>query len=240
VLDQNKDAYFVAANNFTQLHLYRGDDLSNAGEATIVLQSLIDVPNYAVPPSAPQPGTTDRLDTLDRRFVNASTQFADSLWNVHTINLAGFAAPKFYQIDTEGVGVNTLKQSGFFFESGTSHDFNASIAANTLNEAFVTWSSTDATNANVFFRHQARVRVSGRQPVDPLGVISPGSSLRTSPAFYNPSTSVVERWGDYSAVSLDPTAVVGCAANRRAWINNETIINAANWGSRIARIGFCP
>src|SRR4029453_18647172 len=41
VLDQNKDAYFVAANNFTQLHLYRCDDLSNAGEATIVLQSLI-------------------------------------------------------------------------------------------------------------------------------------------------------------------------------------------------------
>jgi hypothetical protein len=34
--------------------------------------------------------------------------------------------------------------------------------------------------------------------------------------------------------------VVGCAANRRAWINNETIINATNWGSRIARIGFCP
>jgi hypothetical protein len=240
VQDQNKNAYFVAANNFTHLHLYRGENMSNAGQATLVLQALLNVPDYAVPPAAPQVGTADRLDTLDRRFVYASAQYGDSLWNVHTINLGGFAAPKFYQIDTEGVGANTLKQSGFFFESNTSHDFNASIAANTGNEAFVTWSSTDVANPNVLLRHQARVRISGRQPVQPLGVITAGSALFTSPTFYNPSISAVERWGDYSAVSLDPTAVVGCASNRRAWIVNERIINATNWGTRIARIGFCP
>jgi hypothetical protein len=240
VLDQNKDAYFVAANNFTSLHLYRGENMSNAGEATMTLQALVDVPDYAVPPSAPQPSTAEKLDTLDRRFVNASTQYGDSLWNVHTINRAGFATPRFYQIDTEGPGANTLKQSGFFFESGTSHDFNATIAANTLNEAFVTWNSTDATNPLVSLRHQARVRISGRQGADPLGVIPAGTALFTSPASYNPSTATVERWGDYSVVSPDPTAVVGCAANRRAWVVNERIIDAATWGTRIARIGFCP
>jgi len=241
VFDQNKDAYLVAASNLTHLHLYRGENLSNAAEATLVLQALVDVPDYALPPNAPQPGTTNLLDTLDGRFVNASTQVGDSLWNVHTINLGGFAAPKFYQIDTEGVGVNTIKQQGFFFESSTSHDFNASIAANAFGEVFVTWSSTDVANTNVGLQHNARVRISGRQPADPLGAIPAGTSLFTSPIFYNPSGEgfFVERWGDYSAVSLDPSPAAGCAANRRAWIVNETISNTTTWGTRIARIGFC-
>jgi hypothetical protein len=244
VFDQNKDAYFVAANNFTHLHLYRGENLSNANEATLVLQAAINVPDYAVPPSAPQLGTTEKLDTSDRRFINASTQVSDSLWNVHTIKLLSFAAPKFYQIDTEGAGINTLKQSGFFFEGGTSHDFNASIAANASGEAFVTWNSTDVANATIANRHNARIRISGRQPADALGVISAGSPVFTSGFALtgNPSRQAgIQRWGDYSAVSLDPSPGAGanCTANRRAWIINEKINAATLWGSRIARIGFC-
>ena len=247
VFDQNKDAYFVAANNLTHLHLYRGENLSNAFEASLVLQAAIDVPDYAVPPDAPQLGTTQLLDTLDRRFVNASTQVSDSLWNVHTINAGGFATPKFYQIDTEGAGINTLKQSGFFFENGpSSHDFNASIAVNASGEAFVTWNTTDVANSTVASRHNARIRISGRQPADALGVIPAGSSVFTSSAL-NPltgntsSTAGIQRWGDYSAVSLDPSpgTTAGCGANRRAWIINEKVNAAATWGSRIARIGFC-
>lgn len=244
VLDQNKDAYFVAANNNTHLHLYRGENLSNAGEATLVLQALVDVPDYGVPPDAPQLGTSQLLDTLDRRFVNNSTQVGDSLWNVHTINSGGRARPKFYEIDTEGVGANTVKQQGFFFESAISHDFNASIAANALGEAFVTWNSTDTTNLRFERRHNARIRFSGRQPADALGFIGAGSVLFTSSTALtgNPSsTSGVQRWGDYSAVSLDPSpgTTTGCTANRRAWIVNEKIDSTTEWGSRIGRIGFC-
>ena len=244
VLDQNKDAYFVAANNLTHLHLYRGENLSNAFEATLVLQALVDVPDYAIPPNAPQLGTSQLLDTLDRRFVNASLQVGDSLWNTHTINFVGFATPKFYQVDTEGTGVNTLKQNGFFFEGGTSHDFNASIVANTSGEAFVTWTTTDVANPTIALRHNARIRFSGRQPADALGSIPAGSTLVTSATALtgNPSTTPgVQRWGDYSAVSLDPSpgSTVGCTAQRRAWLVNEKINSSTVWGSRIARIGFC-
>ena len=235
MLDGNPNAYFVAANNLTHLHLYRGNNLSNLGYQTLVPQAAVDVPDYAVPPNAAQPGTPDLLDTLDRRFVNASTQYGDSLWNVHTIAFGAWPAPKFYELDTEGPGANTVKQQGFFWESGTSYDWNASIAANQSGEAFVTWNSTDVSGAP----HQARIRFSGRQPADPLGLIPAGSTLFTSPTFYNPSSDLVERWGDYSAVSLEPLPAGACAANRRAWIVNEKI-NAFNiWGSRIARIGFC-
>jgi hypothetical protein len=244
VLDQNNNAYLVAASNGRQLHLYRGENLSNAFEASLVLQALIDVPDYATPPSARQPGSNQVLDTLDGRFVNASTQVGDSLWNVHTIRLGSFPTPKFYQIDTEGAEANTIKQQGFFFESATSDDFNVSIAANALDEAFVTWNSTDAINRVSALQHQARVRISGRQPADPLGDIPAGSALFTSAVAltgnHDPNDPPnLQRWGDYSAVTLDPEASPTCPAGRRAWIVNETIVNANTWGSRVARIGFC-
>jgi hypothetical protein len=241
-LDQNIHAFFIAANTGTTLHLYRGTYLSNAAQAVMVLQAQVPVPAYSVPPNAPQLGTTQLIDTLDRRFVNASTQYADQLWNVHTINLAGYAAPKFYQIDTAGTGANTVFQQGFFFEGSTSHDFNVSITANQWREVFVTWNSTDVTNATVALRHNARIRTSGRVNTDPLGVISAGQSILTStvPLTGNPSgTAGVQRWGDYSAVTLDPTPTATCAATRRAWFVNEWIAATNQWGSIFGRMGFC-
>jgi hypothetical protein len=242
VLDMNADSYFVAANNLTHLHLYRGNNLSTT-EATMVLQAAIDVPNYAAPPDAAQLGTGQVIDTLDRRFENASTQTGDSLFCVHTIALGAFAAPKWYEIDTDIGAVPAVKQQGFFFESGTSDDFNASIAANTSREVFVNWNSTDVANANVALRHQARIRVSGRQAADAAGVIPAGSSILTSAVALtgNSAGGGVQRWGDYSAVSLDPSPGVtaGCTANRRAYGINERISAANLWGSRIFRFGFC-
>jgi hypothetical protein len=234
VQDQNANAYFVAANDGTSLHLYRGTNLSNPVEATLVLQANVPVSAYTAPPNAAQPGTAVLLDTLDRRFVNASSQVGDSLWNVHSIDVGGFATPTFYQIDTEGAGANTLKQQGSFAAAaGTSHDWNASIAANDLDEAFVTWSSTDpSTNT------QAQVRFSGRQAGDPPGIPA-GAALFTSPTFYTGFGGPVARWGDYSAVSLKPNASGTCAANQRAWVTNQKNNGHTTWGTRIGQIGFC-
>jgi hypothetical protein len=236
VQDDNANAYFVAANSGTTLHLYRGTNLSNPANATLVLQANVPVALYTAPPDAPQPGTAVLLDTSDRRFVNASSQVGDSLWNVHSIGIAGFATPRFYQIDTEGAGANTLKQTGSFVAAGTSHDFNASIAANAFDEAFVTWSSTNLSPAT-----NAQVRFSGRLGTDPLGAIPSGVALFTSPTFYQQfgQTTGTARWGDYSAVSLQPNAVGTCGANRRAWVTNQKTDNSTTWGTRIGRIGFC-
>lgn len=235
VQDDNADAYFVAANNGTTLHLYRGTNLSNPAEATLVLQANVPVPAYTAPPDAVQPGTAVLLDTLDRRFVNASSQVGDSLWNVHSVDVGGFSTPRFYQIDTEGAGANTIKQQGDFSASATSHDWNASIAANASDEAFVNWSSTDPSAGT-----NAQVRFSGRQLIDVLGVIPAGAALFQSTTFYlGFNNSPVARWGDYSAVSLQPNANGTCEANRRAWIVNQKNNGSTTWGTRIGRIGFC-
>ena len=235
VQDQNAHAYFVAANSSPSLHLYRAEHSSTPADATMVLQALVPVAAYSVPPAALQPGTAVTLDTLDRRFVNASSQVGDSLWNVHSI-AAGPAGLRWYQIDTEGSGANTLKQSGSTFAAAASADFNASIAANASGEAFLNWSSVNASTGT-----NAQVRFSGRLATDPLGVIPAGAALFTSPTFYAQfgQLSGTARWGDYSAVSLQPQAIGTCAAGRRAWVTNEKINGTTTWGTRIGRIGFC-
>ena len=235
VQDDNANAYFVAANDGTSLHLYRGTNLSNPANATLVLQANVAVPAYTVPPNAAQPGTAVLLDTGDGRFVNASSQVGDSLWNVHSIAI-GPAGLRWYQIDTEGAGANTLKQIGSTFAAGNSSDFNASIAANAFDEAFLNWSSVDA-GAGI----NAQVRFSGRLATDPLGSILPGLVLFQSPTFYQMfgQTSGTARWGDYSAVSLTPNANGTCAAGRRAWVTNQKTNGTTTWGTRIGRIGFC-
>ena len=173
-----------------------------------------------MPVDAPQPGTTSLLDTLDTRFVNASTQSGDSLWQVHTVALGSFAAPKFYQINTV---TNALVRNGFFFGTSSSYDFNVSIAANSANDVFVTWSMTDPRNGT-----NAQVRFSGFDHNNGATyILSPGTAAFTSAGYFGGN-----RWGDYSAVTLDPRNA------RRAWLVNENALANHNWGSRIVGIGF--
>jgi len=246
VEDNNSNAYLLAASvtDATHLKLFRATGLGRSG-ATVALQASVPVPAFAVPPDARQPGTTGRLDTLNARFQNVSTQIGDQLLNVHTINTGGFPTPKWYQVDTEGAGANTVPagRSGFVLESADSDDFNPSLvgspvggtASNPIGRMFFTWTATDAVGSGL---HQATVKGSGRLATDPVNVTG-GSTLTTAPTFYNPSSDTVERWGDYSAVSIDPVAAGTCGVGQRAWIVNERHTSMTVWGSRFGRLGFC-
>src|SRR5947207_2293070 len=223
VRDQNSSTFLIAAPpSGTTFSKYTVTNTSRAG-ISLTGPVSITVPSYSVPPSAHQPGTTKLLDTSDSRFVNASTQSGNDLWQTHTIALGGFPAPKFYR---HNPSTNTVSQSGFYFASSTSDDFNASIAANDAGNCFVTWTSTDASAAR-----NAQVRLSGK--LSAAAGISAGPNAFISNTFYHPSADNPERWGDYSAVTTDPLN----SAN--AWLVNEKV-NAGGllWGSRIVRFGF--
>ena len=224
VRDQNASTFLIAApSSGTTFSKYTATNTSRAFGMTLTGPVSITVPSYSVPPDAHQPGTTKLLDTSDSRFVNASTQSGNDLWQTHTIALGSFPSPKFYRLNTSA---NTVSQSGFYFASGTSDDFNASIAANDGGDCFVTWTSTDASAGR-----NAQVRASGKLSAG--AGIAAGPTISTSPTFYHPSSDNPERWGDYSAVTTDPLN----AAN--AWLVNEKVNSGGLlWGSRIVRIGF--
>lgn len=228
VLDQNPKTFLAAAAATNAISIYTLTNSSRGGGAVLSGPVTIPVPTWSFPPDAAQPGTGALLDSLDGRFVNAGTQVGNSLFQVHTIkfNATAFCIPKWYEFNTS---TNTVIQSGIISRSGTSYDFNASIAANDSKDVFVTWTATDpAKSVN------AEVRFSGRLHTDALGVIPAGSSLGGSSTFKGTATTShpVLRWGDYSAVSLDPKNA------SRAWVVNEKNVNTSTWGSRIGEIGF--
>ncbi|MBI1744101.1 hypothetical protein HYR54_13690 [Candidatus Acetothermia bacterium] len=217
VLDQNPNTFLVAAPGGNVLALYTLQNSSNAGIALFgPVEVLVDP--YAAPGPAAQPGTSATLDTLDGRFVNASTQVGNSLWQVHTIDLGGLPTPKYYQIDTSA---NAILRTGTFFASQSSYDFNASVAANSDNDVFFTWTSIDP-NAGI----NAQVRFAG---IDHNDNSEPGAGLDlfTSSTFFTGG-----RWGDYSAVTVDPLN------SREAWFVNEDVVPNGDWGSRIGSVGF--
>jgi hypothetical protein len=225
VLDQNASTFLIAAPpSGTTLTKYTATNTSRPSSTRLV-RSTVTVPSYTVPPNARQSGTNQVLDTSDSRFVNASTQNGTDLWQAHTIDLFGFPSAFFYRINTTN---NTLKQSGFYYASKTSDDFNTSITANAAGNSFVTWTSTDAS-----VRVNAQVRLSGKLSAD--AQITAGTAGFTSPTFltgnFDPGFGI-QRWGDYSAVTLDP------ANQAIAWLVNEKINSSSIWGSRIITIGF--
>ena len=189
----------------------------------------IPVAAYGIPPNAPQPATNQVLHTGDNRFQNRSTQVGVFLWQTHATNDFGFATPRFYRINWT---TNAIAQTDTFFHSGTSFDFKPSISANDANDAFVTWSASSSTES-------PRVLGGGKQSAD--GGIGPGGGLVV---FISPTSLTnnfdpnfnAQRWGDYSATSIDP------ANPSRAWAVGENVtfdpFGANEWGTRFFNMGL--
>jgi hypothetical protein len=222
VLDDNPSTYLVCAPPIGSTVTKYTMTNSSRPAATTLAASIITVPFYQLPRSATQPGTDFPLDSLDGRFVNASTQVGDSIWQVHTIAFPtnGAPTPRFYEFNAR---LDTVTQSDSFFADQFSEDFNASIAVDASNSrAFVTWSSTNAQrNIN------AQVRFGGCKPAASCTIDATAPPEFTSGTFFR-----FGRWGDYSAVTLDPSDPDG------AFLVNEYIIGNTMWGSRIAQIHF--
>ena len=113
-----------------------------------------------------------------------------------------------YKINT---ATNALVQSKTHFQSGTSSDFNASIAANDAGDIYFTWNSASSTVC-------PQVVFNGERS----GLFPPtaGSVLFTSPTKITgnfDSNFGAQRWGDYSAVTRDPAAV------GNAWLVNQKV-----------------
>jgi hypothetical protein len=119
----NSNTYLISAPpNGSVLKLYT---LQNAGTNNVLTGPIdIAVTPYVTPPSASQPGTTVKLDTLGSRFVNASLQKGDAPWQIHTISGGGLPTPRYYLID---LVQKNVAWSNLFYASSTSNDFNASV-----------------------------------------------------------------------------------------------------------------
>jgi len=233
--DQNANDYFLTAPVGSGMTALRKYTMTNSSRSPVNFAGpiTITVPSYITPPpAAAQPAPcnaadgSDKLDTLDGRFQNASFQSGAFVWNVHTLS-AGLPTPMFYEVNA---AANTLVQNKTFFKSVTSNDFNPAISGVGYN-VIVTWSATDPAHGL-----NPMVMFGGRVSTDPLNTIS----VQATPAFTSPACLTgnfepsfgTQRWGDYSSVSLD------APSNPPAfWILNEDVPTASSWGTRGVRVG---
>jgi hypothetical protein len=178
-----------------------------------------------VPPNAHQSGcatTSCQIDTSDGRFVSPSTQVGTALWNTATYGSGSFPVPFWGQFNTTS---HNLTQSGSRFLSASSDDWNSSLVADPSGNMWMTFSSagTSAFASEV---------VAGRKSTDPAGTAPSILVAKTSAATLTGDFDAnfgVQRWGDTSQVTRDPTTAT------QAWAWNEWVPNSSNWGTFSAR-----
>jgi hypothetical protein len=236
VLDQNYRAHLITRNGPNDLTFW-------APQSGFYSQFTSDNPiagsfTPSVPRSAGQLGctvTSCLIDTGDGRFVAPSIQVGQNLWNVATYGLSGngsFATPSWGQFDVEPPSMDTTIQRGQRFFDACSDDFNASIAAQSDGRAVLNWTSTDPNGSGCGGTFVRQI-VAGRLPADPAGqmpsMINPFTSSAELTGNFDPNFGV-QRWGDTSSVSLDPSSFI------TFWTWNESVPSSSLWGTRAQKI----
>jgi hypothetical protein len=197
--------------------------------------SSVGVGPYGAPPTATQPGmNAGRLDTNNARVLNAAWR-DNRLVAAHTAGRNGVAEARWYEFSTAGAAP-TLTQSGWISPPG--------VAVNTYFPAI-----DIALNGDLGMSYMESstsefisMYVTGRTNSDPLGTMEPAVEVQAGQATYVgfpgnptatppiPADTSPFRAGDYSGISVDPTAPGSF------WAANEfaAVGGSRNWGTEIA------
>jgi len=161
----------------------------------------------------PQQGTATLLDSLSNRAMvqNQYTNMsgAESLWATHTVRRAagGFAAPRWYQVNVSGGTVAAaIPQAATWDPDGANvlHRWMPSLALDRAGNMAIGYSTSSSSSF-------PSIKYAGRLAIDPVNTFS-----QTEQTFFTGTASQTgsTRWGDYSAMTLDPD---GCTF----WYTNE-------------------
>jgi uncharacterized repeat protein (TIGR01451 family) len=154
----------------------------------------------------------------------------ESLWTTHTVrraNTTGFAAPRWYQVDvTGGTVAANLPQAATWDPDGANvmHRFMPSLAVDRAGNLALGYSTSSSTT-------KPAMKYAGRLASDPVNTFGQGEQVLIQGAGTqsgNCGGSACARWGDYSAMTLDPD---GCTF----WYTNEYY--AADGLNYLTRIG---
>jgi N-acetylneuraminic acid mutarotase len=177
----------------------------------------------------PQPGTSVGLDTLaDRLMYRAAYRnFGDhqAIALTHSVDTNGsdHAGVRWYELTNGGSGWSLGDQGTYAPDSDNRWMGSAALdASGDLAVGFSVSSSSTFPS----------IRVAGRLAGDPAGELSQGET--TVIAGGGSQTHPASRWGDYSAMQVDPTD--GCTF----WFTSEYMptTSSADWHTRIASFKF--
>ena len=176
---------------------------------------------------APQPGTKDQIDTLsDRlmyRFAYRNFGTHESLLVNHAIEVGSTIGVRWYELRNPGAAKPSVYQSGTYSPDGDAR-FMGSIAMDRVGNIALGYSVSGPST-------YPGIRYTARAPTDPLGQLS---AFEVSAQEGMGSQIGQSRWGDYSAMVVDP--VDDCTF----WYTNQYLREngAYNWNTKIVSFSF--
>ena len=204
-----------------------------SGTATLSNPTTISVANDSLAcgtggTCVPQPGTTQKLDTLGDRMMYrfAIRHFADHDRAVvsHAVANGSQVAVRWYEL-YDPAGTVTLNQQGTFAPDAT-YRWMSSVA--------------EDKNANIGLGYSASsttvnpaIRFTGHMPSDPAGSMETEASIQEGAGAQTGGT-YADRWGDYTAMRVDP------ADDCTFWYVDEYEATSGyyNWSTHIASFTF--
>jgi PKD repeat protein len=216
VADGSASTGYIVAADFDDPNDVGGSNLmvwhvtDSGGVPNLIADGDIPIPSFSVPPPVPQPGSSDKIDSLDGRLTQAVAAAdpqaggAEAVWTQHTISDgAGGSVVRWYEVIPSKLSVRQL---------GTVSDtagfaFNGAIAP-TLHGGAVINYNVGGPNQTIQIKAQSRV------PSAPSGEMFKPVTLAASADVDSdlscPSQGFMEfgttscRWGDYAGMSTDP------------------------------------
>ena len=181
------------------------------------IQSIdLTVPAYTAPEWPSQKGTSTKLLTMDARFWSCVYRNG-SLWAAHHQGKKRVLA-RWYEIDMgdwPNSGTPTLVQSGDIDPGREIRTFFNSISVDAFGNALVCFSRSSPDE-------YVSIGRAFRRASDPLGTLRPMEIVKESLATY-----IGSRWGDYSAVGVDPVD------HATFWYHHE-YTSTGSWNTWIA------
>jgi len=181
---------------------------------------------YGIPvPDAVQPALPSQkqaLDASDHRFSSNAVLVGGVLWAVHTINGPIGATLQWVKIDA---ATNTLIQEGII-EHPTLRFYYGSIAANEFGNVVIGCSASSETQAVSCYAFTGKTALNHTTFEGPW-------LLRAGQDDYQLLDGIGRnRWGDYSATTLDPTDP------KRFWTIQEFVLDDDVWATNVTEIVF--
>ncbi len=174
----------------------------------------------------PQPGTTNTVDSLADRLMyrlayrNFGTH--ESLTVNHSVAVSGGGGVRWYEVQNPS-GTPTVAQQGTYAPDST-YRWMGSVAMDKSGDLAVGYSKS---SSSVY----PSVAFAGRVPTDPAGTLEAETNVVSGTGS---ETAGLTRWGDYSAMTVDPTD--DCTF----WYTQEYIKTNGtfNWSTRIVNFKF--
>jgi hypothetical protein len=216
-------------------------DFATPSNSTLSGPTNSSIATFNVGPSNVPEALGNNVDTLSYRLMmqNQYTNLggSESLWLTHTVGNGGspnVAQVRWYQLPVTGGTIAKSPRQQSTFAPDAKNRFMPSLALDKLGDLAIGYSVSDKTM-------YPSIRYAGRLAGDPLSTLTQSETSLIEGTGYQCCTfsdgSTNTRWGDYSAMTIDPD---GCTF----WYTNEyydaqpTTLHEDNWKTRIGSFKY--